>query len=86
MASRPDKLKFHGEYGPDGQPLTFYADIPARDLTAEDIAFISDERLAEIQQAPEGGKALYVAPGASQKAQAKTDDAKPAAKADDKKD
>ncbi len=77
MASRPDKLKFHGEYGPDGQPLTFYADIPARDLTAEDIAFISDERLAEIQQAPEGGKALYTAPGGG---------AKTAAKADDKKD
>lgn len=59
MPKRPSKLKFSGRMGADGVPVEFFADVPARDLEEADIALLSDERLAEIQTAPEGRKPLY---------------------------
>lgn len=61
MPKRPSKLKFAGQKGADGMPVAFFADVPARDLEEADIALLSDERLAEIQTAPEGRKPLYKA-------------------------
>lgn len=42
---RPDALTWIGEHLADGRPVSWHADIPARDLTADETAALSDEQI-----------------------------------------
>lgn len=59
-SKRPSALFFTGEYDVTGQPLEYFATVPARDLDEQDIANLTDEQLAMIQtERGEGRPALY---------------------------
>lgn len=57
---RAEKLYFKGKKGPDGQPLEYFAGVPARTLEEGDIARLGDEQYKEITGVGPGGKRLYV--------------------------
>ena len=54
---RPSKLFYLGGISRD--PGDYFDGVPRRDLDADDIAALSDERLAEITGSPPGQGPLY---------------------------
>lgn len=59
MTDRAKSLYFTGTYDANGQPLEYFAAVPARDLDDSDIVALTDEQYADITGAPEGRKPLY---------------------------
>ncbi len=45
---RADKLFFTGEFDANGQPLTYFAAVPARDLDESDIAALTDDQYRDV--------------------------------------
>ncbi len=45
---RADKLFFTGEFDANGQPLTYFAAVPARDLDETDIAALTDDQYRDV--------------------------------------
>jgi len=43
--NRPEYLKFVAGYLPDGRPVRYFPDIPARDLLSTEIAQLTEEQL-----------------------------------------
>lgn len=70
---RPERLKFKGGTDASGQPVRFFAAVPARDLGALDIAALTDEQIKDITG---GDDPLYVDPDAERKPAAKKASAK----------
>ncbi len=56
---RAKALYFTGSYDANGQPLEYFAAVPARDLDESDIGGLRDETYQDITGAPTGRKPLY---------------------------
>lgn len=59
--ARPTKLRFTSGYTTEGEPLRFFANIPARDLDEGDIAALDEAAIKNITGGPDP---LYVDPDA----------------------
>lgn len=63
---RPNAVRYIGPTDGNGTPLVFWEGVPARNLTAADIAALTDEQAAQLTATlPEVGGPIYAIGGAS---------------------